>query len=214
MAGAITSYLDLARSMLSKGTSLLEVFGPDRPNVELMFRQRQSGDDHSVCHFASELSLGVKGVEFPVKLATMFMFTYLMRVCSGESRFCGTDADSLQWMILASSENYAKIPDMYKPTSSQTHVPHSAAVEFCPLAPLRDALCHSFRDFPAMLAGSISCNWPYNDPHSCVEKDPNNGRLVLTDAFCIHVMTLDNWSVRPAMLDDFPECRGLLKVAY
>lgn len=80
MARAITSYLDLARSMLSQGMTLQQVFGPDRPNVDLLFRLRKPTDSHSVCNFAAELCSGVKGIELPARLGMTFMFVYLLRV--------------------------------------------------------------------------------------------------------------------------------------
>jgi hypothetical protein len=82
MASAITSYLDLARSMLSRGTPIREVFGPDRPTVDLVFRPRSHRDSHSVCHFAAELTAGVKEMEMTAKLGVTVMLTYLIRVSS------------------------------------------------------------------------------------------------------------------------------------
>lgn len=80
MSCAITSYLDLARSMLSQGTPIEEVFGPEPPLVDLLFRPRKPSDSHSVCHFSAELCTGIKGMDLASKLGITVMFVHLMRV--------------------------------------------------------------------------------------------------------------------------------------
>lgn len=80
MACAITSFMDLARNMLSQGTPIQEIFGPERAVVDLLFRQRSPSDPHSVCHFAAEMCAGVKEIDMPAKLGMTFMYIYLMRV--------------------------------------------------------------------------------------------------------------------------------------
>lgn len=80
MACAITSFIDLARTMLSQSAPIQEVFGPERAAVDLLFRPRRSSDPHSVCHFAAELCAGVKGIDIPAKLGMTFMHIYLLRV--------------------------------------------------------------------------------------------------------------------------------------
>jgi hypothetical protein len=80
MACAITSFMDLARTMLARGRPIQEVFGPERAVVDLLFRQRRPSDPHSVCHFAAELCAGVKQIDMPAKLGMTFMYTYLLRV--------------------------------------------------------------------------------------------------------------------------------------
>ncbi|EXJ93498.1 hypothetical protein A1O1_01890 [Capronia coronata CBS 617.96] len=193
MACAILSYLDLARSMLSRGIPIQEIFGPERPIVDLLFRTRNESDAHSVCHFVCELTSGIRGMETAARLGLTFMFVHLVR-----------------WMILCSSSNYAQIPELFRPTATQINVPHSAALEFCPFPQLRDALCRRYRDFLPALASNISCNWPYGTD-SCVQQLDHTGHIVLTDHFCQHVLISENWTVRSGILDTFPECRGLLK---
>ncbi|EXJ91800.1 hypothetical protein A1O3_00350 [Capronia epimyces CBS 606.96] len=193
MACAIVSYLDLARSMISQGTPILEVFGPERPIVDLLFRSRKENDAHSVCHFACELISGLEGMDFAAKLGLAFMFVHLIR-----------------WIILCSTANYARIPELYRPTAAQTTIPHSAAVEFCPFRQLRDALCRQHREFLPALASNISCNWPYR-VDTCVQPHDDSPHLVLTDSFCRHIQDPENWTVRDDIFDTFPECKGLIK---
>ena len=81
-------------------------------------------------------------------------------------------------MILSSSDNYSKIPEMYRPTLAQVNTPHSATVEFCPLPPLRDALCRQYRDFLPILSNNISCNWPYT-LETCIERNDGTGHIML-----------------------------------
>lgn len=81
MACAITSYMDLARTMLTQGKSIQEIFGPERAVVDLLFRKRRQSDSHSVCNFAAELCAGIKDLDMSAKLGMTFMYTYLLRVC-------------------------------------------------------------------------------------------------------------------------------------
>ncbi len=82
MASAITSYVELARSMLTRGTPVPEILGPDPPSVDLVFRPRSNHDPHSVCHFAAELTAGIKDMDMATKLGVTVMFAYLIRVSS------------------------------------------------------------------------------------------------------------------------------------
>ena len=82
MACAITSFMDLARTMLSQNTPIQEVFGPERGAVDLLLRPRRSSDLHSVSNFAAELCAGIKGIDMPTKLGMAFMYSYLLRVSS------------------------------------------------------------------------------------------------------------------------------------
>jgi hypothetical protein len=113
-------------------------------------------------------------------------------------------------MILSSAENYHQIPPVCRPTTTQISVPHSAAIEFCPLPQIRDALCQNYRHFVAPLADNLSCNWPH-DVESCIEHISSSGNLVLSKEFWSHVSDQDNWSVSSGIFDTFPECRGFIK---
>lgn len=113
-------------------------------------------------------------------------------------------------MILPSSDNYNKVPEIYRPTLMQTGVPHCAIIEFCPFPVLRDSLCRRYRDFLAALANTISCNWPYA-LETCIEHDHKTGHVMLTDDFARHCLNASHWTVQPVMFDTFPECRGLIR---
>lgn len=73
---AILSYLHLARSMIAQGVPLSQVFGPDNPNMLLLFRHRVPSDDNS-----AELSAKVAMADLPIRVATAVIFTYFLRVC-------------------------------------------------------------------------------------------------------------------------------------
>lgn len=115
-------------------------------------------------------------------------------------------------MILSSSDSYDKIPEMYRPTNMQINIPHCAIVEFCPFPQMRETLCRRYRDFLGALANNISCNWPYSTD-SCVERDEATGHIMLTDRFARHCLIVGNWTVRPAVFETFPECRGMIKTS-
>jgi len=193
MACAMISYMDLARTMLTQGKPIQEIFGPGRAVVDLLFRKRRQSDPHSVCHFAAELCAGIKDMEMSAKLGMTFMYIYLLR-----------------WMILPSSDSYNKVPEIYRPTPMQISVPHCAIIEFCPFPLLREALCRRNRDFLATLAKNISCNWPY-PTETCIERDPETGHIMLTDDFARHCLNAGHWTVQPAIFETFPECRGLIR---
>lgn len=48
LSKALTNYRNVALSMLGSGMSLWEVFGPDPPNVDLLFRHRTANDAPNV----------------------------------------------------------------------------------------------------------------------------------------------------------------------
>ena len=78
---AILSYLHLAKSMIAQGVPLSQVFGPDNPDMGLLFRHRVPDDEHSACNFAAELSAKVALSDLPTRVAIAVMFTHYLRVC-------------------------------------------------------------------------------------------------------------------------------------
>ncbi|KAJ9625440.1 hypothetical protein H2204_010302 [Knufia peltigerae] len=192
MAKAITDYLKLARNLLSQGCPVDDILGPERPYVDLLFRRRRQSDSHSACHFAAELCTMLEEMEWASRLALSVMFTFLIR-----------------WMISPSEENYLKIPQLYRPTSAQINIPHSADIELCPIPHLREALCHrNWYFFPALVS-TTTCNWPNPSMDSCTEwVYEDDAHSVLTADFIMHAMHLQNWTVGPGIIDMSPEIQG------
>jgi hypothetical protein len=112
-----TDFKSAVETMLKHGTSEDEVLGPFDPIVDLLFRQRQSTDPFSACTWASDVARIVYvQTDIFTQLANSFLLTRFMR-----------------WIVAPSLENYLLLPDIMRPTPSQTRIPHYASADVYPL---------------------------------------------------------------------------------
>lgn len=173
----------------------IDVLGHDGIIVELFFRERQPGDDFTVCSWAAELCRTFPDWDIYVRLAHCLMLTYLMR-----------------WLLIPTAKRYADVPDILKPLPVQRMVAHHVAIDFIPLPSLREALLKNMRDWMTTLpAAKISVNWT-NGLDEAVVPDDDLGCLRLSEAFEKHVTDLRNWSIGESILASFPELRGIVRL--
>lgn len=193
MSLTYTRYLQGARQMLATGVPRDNLLGRG-VCVDVFFRQRCVTDNFDCASWACEVCRSYETDVF-VRLASVSLLTFMMR-----------------WLLDPSAENYQKIPDMMKPTPAQCMIPHIAAIETMPLAPVRDAAIHQPRDWrTALVQAKCSINWPYGHD-AAVERDPGTGSVTLTKRFMDHAAVYDNWSVGSSFLDVFPEVAGHIRV--
>ncbi|KAK5246697.1 hypothetical protein LTR20_007368 [Exophiala xenobiotica] len=196
MSRTCTDYLQGARQMLESGVLPREVLGHDDDEVpvDIFFRTRSATDRFDCASWACEVCRSYEADIFG-RLASAYMLTFVMR-----------------WLLVPTPQNYQKLPDMVKPTPSQCMIPHIAAIELMPLAPIRDAAIRRLQDW---LTPLIQANWSVNWPHgleAAVQQSPRTGAKTLTSSFIEHVTNSDNWSVGGRFLDFFPELAGQIRI--
>lgn len=195
LSRVITDYRDAARTSIAQGMAPIDVLGHDGIIVELFFRERQPGDDFTVCSWAAELCRTFPDWDIYVRLAHCLMLTYLMR-----------------WLLIPTAKRYADVPDILKPLPVQRMVAHHVAIDFIPLPSLREALLKNMRDWMTTLpAAKMSVNWT-NGLDEAVVPDDDLGCLRLSEAFEKHVTDLRNWSIGESILASFPELRGIVRL--
>ena len=114
-------------------------------------------------------------------------------------------------MLVPTPENYARIPEIIRPTNSQILVLHQPSIDLVILPEMREALLSRYRDWmtPAM---KLSCDWPYSMAEA-VEVDHYDGLAKLTHLFEQHVTNLDNWLFTDAaILQTFPDLAGKIRI--
>lgn len=87
VARAICDYILEARSKYSTNPAFFEVFSFEKPYLNLLFRQRQPDDAHSISNFVAELVGSITELDVRVKIAIAHMFTFLMRVCLPTTKY-------------------------------------------------------------------------------------------------------------------------------
>jgi len=118
----------------------------------------------------------------------------------------------MRWLLAPTQANYAKIPDMMKPTPSQLMIPHIGAIEMLPIGPVRDALIYHMRDWLSQHGkANWSINWPF-DRDTAIEQDLVTNVRRLTNKFIEHIREYDNWSISREFLHAFPELSGRIRV--
>ena len=190
-----TDYRTAAQQLIASNLSALSsIIGPDYVCVDLFFRERRPDDAQSVCNWASELAKSFKDFDVFVRLACALLYTYLMR-----------------WMLDPTAENYARIPELIRPTHSQMLVPHSPCVDLVALPEMREALLKEYRDWLTPMM-SLTLDLPYSMPQA-IEIDPYTSNMCLTRAFEQHVTDPANWVfTSSAVLESFPELADKLRV--
>lgn len=82
LSNMYTNYVDGARHMLETGASLADVLGSnDEVPVDLFFRSRVDTDSWDCPSWAAEVCRALVELDDCVRLASIFMLTFMMRVC-------------------------------------------------------------------------------------------------------------------------------------
>ncbi|KAL0932934.1 bZIP transcription factor [Colletotrichum truncatum] len=189
------SYRDAAMEMLSNGVPSYQVLGPsDHVDIELFFREREAHDAYDIHSWACELVKNIDGYDTFVKLASAALYTTYMR-----------------WTILPTATNYARMPEMIRPTKQQRLMPHRMTIDLVPHPAIRNALIDRFRDWlsPGTTdTGGTSVGWPYS-LDAAVDVCPLTGRRMLSRAFYEHATNGLNWSLDKSIRAIFPEIEAM-----
>ena len=138
LSNMYTNYVEGARHMLDTGLPLTEVLGSsDEVSLELFFRPRTENDAFDCASWACEVCRALPVIDDCVRMASAYMLTFMMRVSqkvfSQQNVMNGNLHRLPQWLLAPTQANYAKIPDMMKPTPSQRMIPHIGAIEMLPM---------------------------------------------------------------------------------
>ena len=82
LSNMYTNYVAGARQLLDNGAPVTEVLGAsDEVPLDLFFRSRAETDDWSCASWACEVSGALVELEEGVRLASVYLLTFMMRVC-------------------------------------------------------------------------------------------------------------------------------------
>jgi hypothetical protein len=135
----------------------------------------------------------------PERVATLFFMFSLTR-----------------WMINPTQENYERMPEFLTPRPSQILAPHPAWIDHVPFPRLRDKLVATYKEHPFEMffmpfTVGLSVNWPY-DPTDCLISTSEKEDPIINPVFERHIRRLDNWSVSPLLMENFPDLADTAKV--
>jgi len=128
----------------------------------------------------------------PERVATLFFMFSLTR-----------------WMINPTQENYERIPEFFTPRPSQILAPHPPWIDHVPFPRMRDKLVATYKEHPFELffmpfTVGLSVNWPY-DPTDCLISTSDKEDPIINPVFERHIRRLENWSVSPLLMENFPD---------
>jgi hypothetical protein len=114
----------------------------------------------------------------------------------------------VQYRIFPTNENFHELPVWLQPCPSQFTVSHPIYIDALPWPQLREKLTFEYHTYPfsmftPLFCSSLNVNWPFDHSMTC-ERD-GNGRLRISRAFETHLRKLENWSLKPAFAQAYPE---------
>ncbi|OAL39447.1 hypothetical protein AYO20_01317 [Fonsecaea nubica] len=119
----------------------------------------------------------------------------------------------LKYRISPSEENFKALPPWFHPRPSQCRVTHPIFIDTLPWPQLREKLtlehhAYPFNVFTPSFCSCLNVNWPYDPAATYVRQDDDaTGAVHLSPAFKMHLHKLENWSLKPAFAESFPELR-------
>jgi hypothetical protein len=121
-----------------------------------------------------------------------------------------------RWMITPTQENYERIPEFFTPRPSQLMAPHPAWIDHIPFPRMRDKLVATYKDHPFELffmpfTSGMSVNWPY-DPTDCLISTSEKEDPIINPVFERHIRRLENWSVAPILMEQYPDLQDTARV--
>lgn len=121
-----------------------------------------------------------------------------------------------RWMINPTQENYERMPEFLTPRPSQILAAHPAWIEHVPFPRLRDKLVATYKEHPFELffmpfTIGLSVNWPY-DPTDCLISTSEKEDPIINPVFERHIRRLENWSVSPLLMENFPALADTARV--
>lgn len=121
-----------------------------------------------------------------------------------------------RWMITPTQENYDRIPEFFTPRAAQLMVAHPAWIDHIPFPKMRDKLVNSYKDHPFEMffmpfTSGMSVNWPY-DPTDCLISTSDKEDPIINPVFERHIRRLDNWSVGPVLMEQYPDLQDTARV--
>lgn len=78
---SILAFRDSARQVINSGISIEKILETPKPDLNLMFRDRQPTDPHTAWSWACDFSKNYDNFSFPLRLATAYIVGIQMRVC-------------------------------------------------------------------------------------------------------------------------------------
>ncbi|KZF23630.1 hypothetical protein L228DRAFT_260421 [Xylona heveae TC161] len=192
-------FRDAALQMMADGVPAPVILGPPEfINFDLFFRERTSQDNHTVSSFACEVCKTLPGQEIFVLLAGAMFLGYLMRASSPLPKPLNEwkiNARNLQWTLLPTAENYARVPDIVKPLISEAIDTVGAVANILSSPTFYQAIAHKYHKWlipDGHSSGSRTVRWPFSLGEA-ITRDNQSGCTRLTLAFEQHVLNPKNW---------------------
>jgi Domain of unknown function (DUF3425) len=121
----------------------------------------------------------------------------------------------IRWIVAPSLQNYLLLPDIMRPTPSQTRIPHYASADMFPLPVVRDALVKGQLELLDPIgtgaAPGIKFNWPF-DLKKAVDIDAATGVMTVSRLFGICAADARNWTSSEDILANTPMSHEALNV--
>ena len=186
---AYTDFQQLGQRLIAEGAPPSELADEGPIDVTLFFRDRLPEDPVNASTWASEMLKAFRGtLADPLLLACAAYVGNLMR-----------------WFIMPTSETYAKLPALARPTRLQRLKPHPSWIDMMVFPSFRDALVNEPRDW---VGPCIEAEWQVMWPHSlddALSRHAESQRIYLAPEFAAFVVQSKNWSMKPSILEAFRE---------
>ena len=201
----VGSFVQERRAQFASGAPLSQVIGPDKPSLISMVHPEAEPKRGAVTDSLTPLLLNILSKfpdidRDPERLAVLYGMYYLAR-----------------WFVCPCKSCLEDCPVWARPLPEADENQHAVWIDYLPWPNMRRKLYLArtpgtrphFEDWFVNFTRTLSVNWPY-PPSSCLNITPSStpGELPsieLSRAFIDHVTRLENWSIGPAFVSEFPE---------
>lgn len=195
-------FIKTRRAQVASGVPLQQVIGPDKPSL-LSLTHPEAKRSAADCLTPLLLDILSKFPDIdrdPERLAVLYGMYYITR-----------------WFLCPCSSCHERCPPWTRPIPEAGEHSHAVWIDYLPWPSMRRKLILArtpgtrinFDDFFVSFTYTMSVNWPYPQT-SCLSTTPSSvpGEppvVELNPSFVEHIHRLENWSVGPEFVNNFPE---------
>lgn len=190
----LLDFLSERRQRAAEGLPVQEVVGPRYPSVSSLLNPANSAFSHPLSKVFTDILATFPDIStLPERVAVLYMMFLLMR-----------------WQISPTQANYDRLPEWFRPSSTQLSLEHPAWIDHVPFPVMRDTMIRSwkthqviFSNFFVPFTTTLNLCWPYEETDTLLQS-PDGDELMINPVFERHLRNLDNWTLGERFAQAFP----------
>jgi hypothetical protein len=192
MANSMLSFCKLARSQIAANGNVSDILSLRGVDLTLFFRERRSGDPHTVSTWACEMTKAWNFLSSVTRLAAVHYGVSFMR-----------------WYILPCPQTYAMLSPLQRPLKEQLNNPHSVSLDLVHLPVVRQAVVTGARSWIDRVTPDIQhFKWSRGSKAAVTETvfEPGSRPVkTLRSDFIKQCDLVSSWTLHESVVRDYPD---------